>query len=265
MNEKQLIFPVILVVTIFLSMCLSSGDNKVGYQGPTAVQTPQISAIPVCPLCGTTNEVPTSQMTAILGTATTVTPTATSTITPIITPTETPTPTQTAIYKFGDKVVIGNFSYTFLANTTTDQLGGEIVGYKQALGIFMIFDLEIENLGNEPAYLLGSQGSKSFVAAIFEMRNDSTPLLKPILKIIDYRGRKYERDFDAELNASVTETNIMNSVKTASSKLQPNLPRRFKIVFDVPKDVPQNQNGLIEISEENLLTSEKKYISWPGG
>lgn len=226
MTEKRggnLLFPAILVGTVFLSMCLLSGNNKVGYQGPTAEPTPQ--------------------MTAILGTATIATQTATLTITPTFTPipSPTPTPTQTTpstIYKFGDKVMFGDFAYTFLTNWTIASLsycGYTGYDYRDALGIFLVFELEIENIGNGPSYL-------------------SNP---PTIMIVDGRGRQYERDSEIEKSCEFTVTS-----KPITKRLQPNLPQRVSIVFDVPSEVPQDPNAVIELTNGGVLASEKKYVSW---
>ncbi len=172
---------------------------------------------------------PSQIMTAILGTATIATPTATLPI----------TPTKT-IYKFGDKVVFGDFAYTFLANWTIASLsycGYTGYDYRDALGIFMVFELEIENVGNEPSYLANP----------------------PTILIVDGRGRQYERDSEIEKSCEFTVTS-----KPITKKLQPNLPQRVSIVFDVPIEVLQDANAVIDLTNNSLLSSEKKYVSWGG-
>ena len=41
-------------------------------------------------------------------------------------------------------------------------------------------------------------------------------------------------------------------------QMQPSLPKRGKIVFDVPENI----KGMLEISSSSFWSDEKKYVSW---
>jgi hypothetical protein len=158
----------------------------------------------------------------------------TSTVTPTvssqaITSTVTPIP----LAKIGDRVIVDDFAYTFNGMTTStaigEYLGGQFYG-DQANGIYLILDVTIENVGKESDnILIGSN-----------------------VKIVDDQGRKYEHDSTAEYDLEIY---LKQDTFMGIPQLQPGLPKRGKIVFDVP----QNLNGKIELS--GGLFSEKRYIS----
>lgn len=138
--------------------------------------------------------------------------------------------TKPSIYKFGDKVIVGDFAYTFHNMSVAYEIGdysfGTFLGEK-ADGIFVIFDVTIENVGKESKTLWGSY-----------------------VNIIDDQERKFEHDSTAEF--------YLRDEAFSFEQMQPGLPKRGKIVFDVPTDL----SGYIEIVSDNIWSTEKKYVSW---
>ncbi len=131
--------------------------------------------------------------------------------------------------KIGDRVIAGDFAYTFTGMTTSKQIGdylsdGTFLG-KKADGKFIILDVTIENVGKQSEdILIGSN-----------------------VKIIDDQGRKFEHDTMAEI--------YLKAEAFTFTQLQPGLPKSGKIVFDVP----ENLNGKIELST-GLWSSDYKYV-----
>ena len=114
--------------------------------------------------------------------------------------------------------------------TTAYEIGEYILGTfygEKADGIFLILDVTIENVGKESKYLWGTN-----------------------IKIIDDQGRRYDHDTTAEI--------YLGDEAFTFEQMQPCLPKRGKIVFDVPK----NLKGMIEISSDDMWSNEKKYVSW---
>ena len=135
-------------------------------------------------------------------------------------------PNQPQIYKFGDKVVTGDFAYTFNSYQTTNYVGNEYFGEK-ADGMFLVIDVTIENIGKESKTLWSSN-----------------------VVVIDDQQRRFEHDTVAEI--------YLNGKAFNFEQMQPGLPKTGKIIFDVP----QNLKGFIEVSDDNMWSNEKKYISW---
>ncbi len=129
------------------------------------------------------------------------------------------------IYKFGEKVTIGDFAYTFNSYQTQSYVGNEYFG-EQADGIFLVFDVTIENIAKESKTLWGSY-----------------------VTIVDNQDRRFEHDTTAE---------IYLDDSFSFEQMQPSLPKRGKIVFDVPQDI----KGFIEVSSDSVWSDEKKYVSW---
>lgn len=128
-------------------------------------------------------------------------------------------------YKFGDKITIGDFAYIFHSYQTQSYIGSEYFG-EQADGIFLVFDVTIENIAKESKTLWGSY-----------------------VTVVDDQGRKFEHDTTAE---------IYLDGSFSFEQMQPGLPKRGKIVFDVPQEI----KGFIEVSSDNIWSDEKKYVSW---
>lgn len=130
--------------------------------------------------------------------------------------------------KMGDKVIEGDFAYTFHSMDTGTSIGedyyGTFVGDK-ADGMFIVFDVTIENIGKE----------------------SQTMLIDSYIKIIDDQGRTFNHDAMAEI--------YLKEEAFSFTQLQPSLPKRGKIVFDIPKNI----NSKIELST-GLWSSDKKYV-----
>ncbi len=131
------------------------------------------------------------------------------------------------IYGFGDKVTVGNFAYIFHDYETRNEIGGsEYFEGEFADGIFLIFDVTIENVAKESKTLWGSY-----------------------VVVVDNQERRFEHDTTAE---------IYLDGSFSFEQMQPGLPKRGKIVFDVP----QNIEGFIEVSSDSVWSDEVKYVSW---
>jgi len=136
------------------------------------------------------------------------------------------------VYNFGDQVIVSDFAYTIHSMDVKNEIGvylfGDFMGAKPD-GVFVILDVTIENIGKESKYILGSN-----------------------IKIIDEEERRYNHDASAEI--------YLEEKAFSFVQMQPGLPKRGSIVFDVPQDIM----GLIEISSDSLLSNEKKYVSLKG-
>jgi len=143
-----------------------------------------------------------------------------------------PSETQTCTYQYrlGDRVVVDDIAYTIHSKTESNQAGEsyDYIGFmgETADGIFYIFDITVENVGKESKTFWGSN-----------------------IKIYDNQGRTFDHDTTAE---------IYLDDSFSYDQLQPGLPKRGKIVFDVPEGL----EGKLEISSDELFSDEKKYISW---
>ena len=133
--------------------------------------------------------------------------------------------TEPEIYGLKDRVIVGDFAYTFENYRTESYIGNEYFGEK-ADGVFMIFTVTIENVAKESKTLWGSY-----------------------VIIVDDQERRFEHDYTAE---------IYEDDSFSFEQMQPGLPKLGKIVFDVPKDL----KGFIEISSDNAWSDEVKYVAW---
>ncbi|MBU1252219.1 MAG: DUF4352 domain-containing protein [Nanoarchaeota archaeon] len=136
-------------------------------------------------------------------------------------------------YKLGDRVVVDDVAYTINSKTENSQVGKSYVygDYESFMGttadgIFYIFDLTVENVGMESKTLWGTN-----------------------IKIYDSQGRSFDHD-------SMAEIYLDDSLQY--DQLQPGLPKRGKIVFDVPKGL----TGKLEISSTEFFSDNKEYVSW---
>ncbi len=130
--------------------------------------------------------------------------------------------------KLGDKVIAGDFAYTFNDMTKSKQIGENVAGTffgEKADGIFIILDVTIENMGKE----------------------SNNILIGSYVKILDDQGRTFEHNPTAEI--------YLKDDAFTFTQLQPGLPKRGKIVFDVPENI----NGKIELST-GLWSSDTKYV-----
>ncbi|MFH1972096.1 MAG: DUF4352 domain-containing protein [archaeon] len=135
----------------------------------------------------------------------------------------------TYYYGLGDEVIIDDISYTLHSKTESSTAGDSsyygFVG-EEADGIFYIFDMTIENVGKETKTFWGEN-----------------------IKIEDSQGRTYDHD-------SMAEIWVDDSFQYA--QLQPGLPKRGKIVFDIPAGL----EGNIKISSTEVFSYDIEYISW---
>lgn len=147
--------------------------------------------------------------------------------TPVITSTVTPIP----LVKIGERIIVDDFAYTYHGMATSQTIGsyiGSTFYGEQASGKFIILDFTIENVGK-----------------------DSETMQFSNINIVDDQGRTFQHNWQAEVDLWTDKKEpILNNVQ-----LQPGLPKRGKIVFDVPENI----NGKIELS--GGLFSEKRYIS----
>jgi len=126
--------------------------------------------------------------------------------------------------KIGDPFLVGNFAFRVLETSTAKSVGSSLFGTK-ADGVFIIIDFAIENRGKE-----------------------STDLYSDVFRLIDSKNRKFDTDNEAWIHL---EKNVF------LKQLQPSLPIRGQIIFDVP---PQKENYILEISP-GLFGFDKKYVS----
>lgn len=138
---------------------------------------------------------------------------------------------EVQVHKFGERFVLGNFAYTFHSMETKSEIGEYILDTfmgEKADGIFLIFDVTIENVGKESDYIWSSN-----------------------IKVVDNEGRTYSEDTTASF--------YLKENKFTFEQMQPRLPKRGKIVFDIPVDL----KGMIEVSKSSY-SSVKEYVSWAG-
>ena len=103
---------------------------------------------------------------------------------------------------------------------------GTFMGEK-ADGIFLVFDVTIENIGQE---------SETFWGDTIIVKDD--------------QGRSFEHDTMAEI--------YLDEDSFSYEQMQPGLPKTGKMVFDVPT----NLAGYIEVSSDDMWSDDVKYVSW---
>jgi len=135
--------------------------------------------------------------------------------------------TSETIFYFDEQVIIGDFSYTFHDYETASYVGGQYFS-EAADGKFAIFDVTIENMGKESLIFLSSY-----------------------VRLRDEAGRYYDSDIAAEMY-------LTDETTFSLKQMQPTLPVRGKIVFDVPTDF----RGLIYIESNRILSDEIALVSW---
>ena len=137
--------------------------------------------------------------------------------------TETTTP-----YSLGQTFTFGEFNYKYTNMQTKSYVGeylyGTLMG-DEPNGIYLIFDVEIENIGNEANYI-----------------NDA-------IYIIDSQGREYEQDDSAWI---YLDDNIV------FDELNPGLTKKGQIIFDVP----QNLDGKLCMKKSSWSSDCSVYISY---
>lgn len=129
---------------------------------------------------------------------------------------------QPVIYSIGDRVVVGDIAYT-VTNVRAVGSVGDYGMVEIADGVFLMVELEVENLGDETKTL-----SSSYV------------------KAIDSQGRTFEYDNDAWI---YLEDSLL------LKQIQPGLPTKGETIFDVP----EGESFFIEVSSG--LWGENKLIA----
>jgi len=138
---------------------------------------------------------------------------------------QNPTPESSQkIYSLGEKVPVDDFVYTFTNYETTNYVGGEYFG-NDANGIFVIFDLAVENQGAEADYI----------------NNE--------IYIIDDQGREFSQDDSSWV---YLDDNFI------FEELNPGLTKRGQIIFDVPENI----KGKLCIKKSMFSDECVNYISW---
>jgi len=131
---------------------------------------------------------------------------------------------EISVYSLGDRVVVENFAYTFRDVTEKIYVGSNY--FKEyPNGIFLVFDVEVENIGNKADYI----------------NNE--------IYIIDNQNREFEQDDGAW---AYLEDNLI------FEELNPGLTKKGQIIFDVPKDI----DGKIGIKKSSWSSDFSAYISW---
>ena len=130
------------------------------------------------------------------------------------------------IYGLEERFTHGDFAYTLHGVETTESVGNEYAG-KDAAGNFLILDLTIENIVQETETFWGDA-----------------------ITIIDDQERVFEPDSEAWIYLGEDNNFFLE-------QMQPGLPKRGKIVFDVPADI----NGKFRISKGGF-SNNYVYVSW---
>lgn len=140
--------------------------------------------------------------------------------------------TEIKEYHLGDEVSVGDFKWKIIDMTTATELGDDIMGNfygQKADGIFVIFDVEVENIGSSAEYLTDSY-----------------------VKIIDDQNREFSPDSTAAFYLKPEGSALV------FDQINPGITKKGKIVYDVP----ENLKGYLEISSNNIWSSDKAYVSW---
>ena len=125
--------------------------------------------------------------------------------------------------KWNDVVTVDNIAYKVTNSSTTSRVGNELIG-KNADGIFIMIDLEMQNNGQQSITILDSS-----------------------FKLMDSKGREFSPDNSAWV---YLPNNIL------LKQLQPNLPTKGQLIFDVPTN-PESYT--LEIGD--VLGTVKQYIT----
>lgn len=118
---------------------------------------------------------------------------------------QTTQPPKEKVYNIGDEVVLNEIAYLVADVVTIEALGNQLM-YKEASGVFYIVFLAVENRDTKP---------KDY--------------FNPSLYITDDRSREYSEDREASMYLK-----MMGYDYFMLEQLQPNLPKKGAVVFDVP-------------------------------
>lgn len=128
-------------------------------------------------------------------------------------PVETPkitTPEVPKEYFLGDYIYAGDFKWKVTQIQKAEYIGeyfGDTLIGQTADGIYLIIDVEVENIGNSANYLMDT-----------------------FLKLIDNRGREFSPNSVAAIYLKPAGSSLM------FNSINPGIIKKGKIVFDVPKD-----------------------------
>lgn len=120
-------------------------------------------------------------------------------------------------YKIGDRVKVGDYAYTVHGMSKASAIGSN-TSLKQAGGVFLIFDISVENIGNKT----------------------KTMWFGPDMIVIDELNREFSK----------TSTDI------TFAQMQPGLPKRGKIIFDVPVGITPR----LKVSGGGILSQKTAVI-----
>lgn len=127
-------------------------------------------------------------------------------------------------YNLNEAFVIDNFQYNFKKVQSTDSIGSKYFG-EEASGKFLIFNLEVKNIGNEAEYI----------------NNE--------IYILDAQGREFSQDYDTW---AYLEDNFI------FEELNPSLTKKGQIIFDVPEGI----DGKLCIKKSIWSDSCIAYVSF---
>ena len=127
-------------------------------------------------------------------------------------------------FGLGEKISVGNFEYTFKSKSEKIYVGSNY--FKEYPdGIFYVFDIEVENIGNQADYI----------------NNE--------IYLIDNQGREFEQDDEAWIHLN---NNFV------LEELNPGLIKRGQIIFDVPKGT----QGKLGIKNSAWSSDFSAYVSF---
>ena len=127
-------------------------------------------------------------------------------------------------YNLNERIVIDNFAYTFTDMKTMVRIGSAYFG-QEPNGVYLLFDVEVENIGNEADYI----------------NNE--------IYILDDKGREFSQEDSAWI---YLDNNLI------FEELNPGLIKKGQIIYDVPKDL----NGKLGIKKNSWSSDFSAYISW---
>ena len=129
-------------------------------------------------------------------------------------------------YQLGDEILAGDFKWKIIKVSTAEEIGGSFLNEK-ADGIFVIIDVEVENIANSAEYLSNSD-----------------------IILVDNQGREF------------SPSSVAIYLKPAGSALifeqiNPGIIKKGKIVYDVPDGI-NNFNVKIKsnLFEDNIYNLE---------
>jgi len=128
-------------------------------------------------------------------------------------------------YSIKEPFVLGNLKYTLNSVETKDKLT-KVWGVKKAEGTFLIINMTMKNIGNEPEYV-----------------NDE-------IYVIDSQGRKFENDYESGV--------YLDEELSSIEKINPSMSKTGQLVFDIPT----NLSGEIGIKENMWNSNYGAFIQW---